>query len=80
MIVLGGGSRAHSQTSALPSGLVTREQAPLAFEAGDPFRVIASLELLAVLFGVNLLVPGKSWQRFGHGHHGNCSGYRQPVK
>ena len=36
---------------------ITREQAAWAFEAGDPFRVIASLDLLAELFGVILFVP-----------------------
>ena len=36
---------------------LSRVEAPWAFESGYPFRVIASLELLAVLLGVILLVP-----------------------
>ena len=38
---------------------VTREEAPWAFAKGDPQRAIAALELLAVLFGVLLLIPAE---------------------
>ena len=36
---------------------VTAEEYPWVFEKGRPFKVIAALELLAVLYGIVLLVP-----------------------
>ena len=59
-VILGGWSTTEGgQTSAATwfSHRVTPSEAPWAFQKGDPGRVVASLELLAVLYGVILLVP-----------------------
>ena len=57
LLLLGGwftGSQPDQRTAKWFSR-ITREQAPWALEAGDPFRLIASLELLAVLFGAGIV-------------------------
>ena len=43
--------------------VLTRVTAPWAFHRGEPFRTIASLELLASLVGVMVLLPEDSWKR-----------------
>ena len=42
---------------------LTRVNAPWAFARGEPFRTIASLELLGVLVGVMVLLPQTDWAR-----------------
>ena len=42
---------------------LTRTTAPWAFHRGEPFRTIASLELLAALVGVMVLLPEEDWRR-----------------
>ena len=42
---------------------LTRRSAPWAFYRGEPFRTIASLELLAALVGVLVLLPEEEWKR-----------------
>ena len=42
---------------------LTRVTAPWAFARGEPFRTIASLELLGVLVGVMVLLPEADWAR-----------------
>ena len=44
---------------------LTKKSAPWAFARGEPFRTIASLELLAALIGVMVLLPIKDFQRAG---------------
>ena len=49
-----------AQILLLPAGSVhrlKRSEAPWAFEKEEPFRVVASLELLGVLFAVVLFMP-----------------------
>ena len=41
---------------------MTAEEYPWVFEKGRPFKVIAALELLAVLYGIVLLVPGGDYR------------------
>ena len=42
---------------------LNRRNAPWAFARGEPFRVVASLELLAALVGVMVLLPEADWVR-----------------
>ena len=42
---------------------LNRTNAPWAFARGEPFRVVASLELLAALIGVMVLCPEDEWRR-----------------
>ena len=42
---------------------LNRINAPWAFARGEPFRVVASLELLAALIGVMVLCPEDEWRR-----------------
>ena len=44
---------------------LTRKTAPWAYLRGDPFRNIATLELIGVLVAVMVLAPGSSWARGG---------------
>ena len=45
------------------SVVLTRVNAPWAFARGEPFRTIASLELLGALVGVMVLLPLSDWSR-----------------
>ena len=40
-----------------------KRSAPWAFARGEPFRTIASLELLGALLGVMVLLPEKDWRK-----------------
>ena len=42
---------------------LNRRNAPWAFARVEPFRVVASLELLAALVGVMVLLPEADWRR-----------------
>ncbi len=58
--VIGGWSTAEGEDTkkaAWFSHRITPEEYPWVFEKGRPFKVIAALELLAVLYGIVLLVP-----------------------
>jgi hypothetical protein len=58
--VIGGwatGKGEDTKKAAWFSHRVTAEEYPWVFEKGRPFKVIAALELLAVLYGIVLLVP-----------------------
>jgi hypothetical protein len=50
---------------------LTRASAPWAFSKGEPFRTIASLELLGSLLGIMLLVDGKD--KGSHYYKGSLS-------
>ena len=41
---------------------LTRQSALWAFHRGEPFRTIASLEMLASLIGLMVLLPEESWR------------------
>ena len=42
---------------------LTKQNAPWAFQRGEPFRVVASLELLGALVSVMTLLPEADWSR-----------------
>ena len=70
LIVLGGWTTGPSPStweSKWFSQVLKREEVPWAFAKGEPFRVVASLELLAVVFGLVLLVDtaGRDGGRLG---------------
>ena len=70
IVVLGGwstGPAADPSTARWFSHRLSREEAPWAFDKGQPFRVIASLELLAVVFGIVLLTPADPEDRLSSG-------------
>ena len=63
--VIGGWATAggeDTKKAAWFSHRVTAEEYPWVFEKGRPFKVIAALELLAVLYGIVLLVPGGDYR------------------
>ena len=63
LIVMGGWDSSNGQSpaeAAWYSTELSKETAPWAYRRGDPFRVIASLELLAALLSLIWLVPPRA--------------------